>query len=176
MGKGLPRSHARGDFNPSGANKSGVIKIPADTTITVDGSGTDGFGTVVVGGFPEGNIGFLFCVAYLQFAGSGADADLGDTWEGDYSIGTTPTADNTLATSEIDLVVSTAIAAATAELSPITRGVSAIGDTGEIHDNTDGSLEINVNLLIDDADIAGVDSVITVTGEIYISYHLLGDD
>lgn len=175
MGKGLPRSHTRGDF-AGGASKSGIIKVPADTTITVDGTSGNGWGTVVVGDFPAGNILFLGCVAYLQFAGTGSDADLGDTWQGDYSLGTTPTADNTLATTEIDLVVSTALAAATAEVSPITRGISANGDTGEIHDNTDDSLEINVNLLIDNANIAGDDSVITVIGEIYIAYKVLGDD
>lgn len=175
MGKGLPYSHSRGAF-AGGASKSGLIRVPTGTTITVDGSSGDGWGTVVVGDFPAGNILFLGCVAYLQFAGTGSDADLGDTWQGDYSIGTTATVDNTLATTEIDLVVSTALAAATAELSPKTRGISANGDTGEIHDNTDDSLEINVNLLIDDANIAGVDSVITVTGEIYISYQVLGDD
>jgi len=175
MGKGYPRGHTRGAF-VGGASKSGLIQVPAGTTITVDASSGAGWGTVVMGDFPAGNILFLGAVSYLQFSGTGSDADLDATWEGDYSIGTTPTADNTLATTEIDIVVSTALAAATAEVSPKTRAISANGDTGEIHDNTDGSLELNVNLLIDDANIAGVDSVITVTGELYIHYVVLGDD
>lgn len=176
MGKGLPKSHTRGAF-AGGASKSGVIQVPADTTMTITGASGNGWGTAVIGDFPAGNILLLGCVGYLQFAGSGSDADLSDTWVGDYAVGTTATADATLGTTDADIVPSTAIAAATAEVSPRTRGTQADGAlAGQVFDNTDDSLEINVNLSIDDAGIAGDDSVITVTGELFINYVVLGDD
>ena len=68
------------------------------------------------------------------------------------------------------------MAAATAEVSPITRGLQADGaHCGVIFDNTAGALEVNLNLLIDDADISGT-VAITVSGTVDISYIMLGDD
>lgn len=177
MGKGLPRSHTRGQFAGGAGPKGGIIKVPEGTTMTITGATGNGWGTAVIGDFPAGNILLLGCVGYLQFAGSGSDADLADDWEGDYAVGTTPTADATLAGTDANVVPSTALAAATAEVSPKTRGTQADGAlAGQVFDNTDGSLELNVNLSIDDADIAGDDSVITVTGELHIAYQVLGDD
>ncbi len=176
MAKGLPRSLAH-------ANKAlaPIVRetlVPIGKTITIDGSGTDGWGTLIIGDFPEGNILFLGAVAYFSFAGTGSDADLADTWQGDYAIGTAPSTDHTtpLASAQEDLIVTVALAAATAEVSPRTRSVHLQSETGIIIDNTDGSLEVNLNLLIDDANIAGTDTVITVTGEMYMSYIVLGDD
>ena len=45
-----------------------------------------------------------------------------------------------------------------------------------ILDNTDGSLEINLNLLIDDADISADGIPITADGEFQILYTMLLDD
>lgn len=174
MAKGLPRSLAH-------ANKAlaPVVRetlVPIDKSITVDGSVTIGFGSLVIGDFPQGNVILFGAVAYFSFAGTGVDADLGDTWVGDYGIGTTPAGDGTLTAGDVDIIASTPLAAATAEVSPRTRATSSDALLGVVLDNTDGSLEINLNLLIDDADIAGIDSVLTVTGELYLSYIVLGDD
>lgn len=168
--KGLVRSLSRG------ASKDQVAKTKAivveDLAVTVDGATGVGFGTAVLGDFPEGNILFLGAVSYMQFAGA-VTAGLLDTWEGDYSIGSTATADATLATTDVDIVASSPIAAATAELSPVTRGSGA---TQVILDNTDGSLELNLNLIIDDASISADDVVLTVNGVLHIAYIVLGDD
>lgn len=172
MSKGLPRSLARGD-----ALKQEIIKkvISINTTVTVSAASTAvGFGTAVIGDFEEGNVLFLGAVSNFTFAGSGSDANLTADWEGDYAIGSTATADVTLDGTDVDIIPSTAIAAATAEVSPVTRGANA---TQVMLNNTDGSLEINLNLLIDAADITDDESVdITVTGELYIAYIMLGDD
>ncbi len=176
MAKGLPRSLAH-------ANKAlaPIVRetlVPINKTITMTGASGDGWGTLVIGDFPEGNILFLGAVSYFSFAGSGGDADLGDTWQGDYAIGTAPSIDNTspMVSAQEDIIVDVPLAAATLEVSPRTRSEHLLGDTGIIFDNTDGSLEINLNLLIDDAGIAGDDSVITVSGELYLIYIVLGDD
>lgn len=173
MSKGLQRSINRGD-----QAKAGVLKktfLASDLAISVVGATGVGFGSAILGDFPEGNIVFLGAVSYMTFAGGGADANLGDTWQGDYGIGTTPMSDATMSTGDEDLIVETAIAAATAEVSPRTKGIYLEADVGQMHDNTDGTLEINLNLLIDDADIGGT-SPITVNGELTILYAVLGDD
>jgi hypothetical protein len=174
MGKGLARSLARG--------KSAVAPIIKqtigldDVAITVAAASTAvGFGTAVIGDFPAGNILFLGAVSYLRF--TTADTDLTATFDGDYSIGTAPTADVTLSGSEVDVIPSTALGAATARVSPVARGASAAAQTGVIFDNTDGSLELNLNLLIDAASIADdTSATLTVDGVVYVSYIVLGDD
>lgn len=173
MGKGLPRSMSRG--NPL---KQEIIRqtfVVDDATLTVDGATGVGFGSVVIGDLPAGNILLLGAVSYMQFTGPTA-AGLTDTWEGDYGIGSTPASDATITNGDVDIIPSTAIAAATAEASPRTRGVSTTSLNGAILDNTDGSLELNLNLLVDDASISADDINMTVNGELILLYAVLGDD
>jgi hypothetical protein len=173
MGKGLPRSHAA-----SLLGQVNIITIPFNSkggvgVFEVDGATGVGWGTIPVGGFPQGNILFLGSACSLSFAGSGADAGLGDTWAGDFAVGTTPADDGTVTGGDVDIIPSTPLAAATAEVSPLTRGVSTANAV--IHDNTAGALEVNLNLLIDDADISADDVPITITGFISLAYAVLGD-
>lgn len=174
MSKGLPRSMSRGNPQVQEIIKQTVV---ADgLAIEIDGATGVGFGSAVIGGLPEGNILFLGAIAYMQVSGPGGDAGLVDTWEGDYGVGTTPASDGTITAADVDLIESTALAAATAEVSPRTRANHLLADTGQILDNTDGSLEINVNVLIDDASISADDIACTLDGEVYLSYIMLGDD
>jgi len=144
-------------------------------SLTVAGAAGVGFGSFVASDFPEGNVLFLGAVSYLQFTGP-TTGDLSDTWAGDYAVGTTPADDGTLGGTDVDLVASTALAAATAEVSPRTRATGATAANAAVLDNTDGSLEINVSLLVDDADIAADGIIFSVSGEIFLSYVMLGDD
>ncbi len=170
MSKGLRRSINRGaDLLQD------VVKLDfaiSDLTISVT-DGVPGWGTAVLTNLPEGNFVLLGCVVNLQF--DTADADIIATWEGDFSVGTAPTADGTLSGGEIDIIASTAIAAATAKLSPITRGASSSTENSNMFNNTDGSLELNVNLLIDDASISG-DADFTAAGTVHLAIVMLGDD
>jgi len=170
MGKGLPRSlaAAKGDK----AVKVKRIKVK-DKSLTVAAAGAGvGFGTAPIDDFPAGNILFLGAVANLQF--TSADADIGATFDGDYSIGSAPDADGSLSGAEADIIASTALGAATAKASPIVRGANA---TAAMLDNTDGSLEVNLNLLIDAANIADASSAaFVVNGDVWIAYAILGDD
>lgn len=175
MGKGLPRSHAA-----SLIGQVNVIQIPFNSAggvgvFEVDGATGVGFGSMIAGGFPEGNVLFMGAACNLQFAGSGADAGLVDTWQGDFAVGTTPASDGTLTAGDVDILPSTALAAATAEVSPLTEARSADAANAHIFDNTDGSLEVNLNLLIDDANISADDVPITVTGFVSIAYCMLGN-
>lgn len=173
MGKGLPRSMSRG-----APQRQEIIKqhfVLDGLTFDITGTtSTAKSATAVVGDFPEGNILLLGAVAYVQVSGPGGSADLADNWEGDFSFGSAPTADATLNNAEVDIIPSTALAAATAEVSPLTRATNA---TQVILDNTDGSLEINFNFAIDADEVTNAETVsFTVTGILHVIYSVLGDD
>lgn len=167
--KGLPRSLSRG------VTQAPIVRqtVPINDVVSVAGTSGVGFGSAVIGGLPNGNLLFLGAVAYLQFRT--ADADVQAAFDGDYSIGSAPTADATLSGAEVDIVQSTALGAATAGLSPVARGTHAVAITGTVLDNTAGSLELNLNLIIDDANISGA-ADFTATGVVELSYIVLGDD
>lgn len=173
MAKGLPRSiaHAKAGTEPSPRRvrydvKNLALSISSVTT-------ADGSGTVVVGDFPEGNILYLGGIAYLRF--STTDADITSAvWEGDYSIGTTATADTTLDGTDVNLIASSAVGPAVSKISPVTRGAGA---TLAMFDNTDGSLEVNLNAKVDAAHIGdGATGSFTVDGYVELVYIVLGDD
>lgn len=169
--KGLPRSTARA--TPVKADIQKITLPVQDVTVSVT-DGAPGYGSAVIGDLPEGNILFLGAVSYLQFTTS--DADVTATFDGDYSIGTVATVDGDVSDSgEANIVASTALGAATAKLSPVARGVGDGALTGVVFDNTDGSLEINLNLLIDDAAISG-NADFTASGYLVLAYIVLGDD
>lgn len=173
MTKGLPRSLSRGSAAAQTVSKLKISLKDAQVTVAAASTAV-GFGTVVIGDFPEAQIKMIGAAAKLQFSGSGADDNLTADWEGDFSIGTTATADVTLDGTDVNIIASTAIPAATAEVSP---EVNAINGTDAVFDNTDGSLEVNLNVLIDAADITDDESVVlTVDGIVEITYITLLDD
>lgn len=170
MTKGLPRSIAHSDT---------VAHVRAtrisSVSVTVDGASGVGFGSAVIGDFPEGNIVFLGAVAYLTLTGP-TSASLSDTWSGDFGVGTTPAGDATITAGDVDIIQSTAVGPAVAEVSPRTRATHLAADVGEVHDNTDGSLELNLNVLVDDADISADGIVMTADGELFLAFVVMGDD
>lgn len=144
--------------------------IPLSGTIAV-ADGAPGFGTVVIGDFPEGNISLRSALLYLNL--TTADADVIAAYDGDVAIGTAATVDGDLADAgEADIIASTALGAATAKVSPTVRASNV---TPLVLDNTDGSLELNLNLLIDDLSISGAANF-TFTGVLYLDYLVFGDD
>lgn len=173
MTKGLARTLGRAPGSSAAAPiRKSIFKMKALALLTTGTSGV-GFGTVVIGDFPQGNLLFLGAVAYVKL--TTADSDVIATFDGDFSIGTAATADATLSGSEVDLIPSTALGAATAGVSPNVRATHTAAVTGTVYDNTDGSLEANLNVLIDDASISGAGSF-TVDGYVVLSYIVMGDD
>lgn len=164
--KGLPRSLAHANI---GMSKNIPVR---NLAIRTTGATGVGFGTAVIRDLPEGNLLLLGAVAYLQF--TKLDAGTTDTFDGDYAIGSAATADADFGDAgEADIIPSTAIGAATAGVSPMARGANA---TQVILDNTDGSLELNLNLLIDDASVSADDQDFTVSGVVTLALIVLGDD
>lgn len=171
MSKGLPRSMKRAARNPQSAPILRQRVKLSDLAIRTSGATGVGFGTAVMGDLPAGNILFYGAAAYLQF--TKLDAGTIATFDGDFSIGTTPTADATLDSTDANIVGSSALGAATAGVSPVVRGV---GSTVAMLDNTDGSLELNLNLIIDDASVSADDQDFTVDGVVDLVYSVLLDD
>ena len=170
--KGLQRSLSRG---PQSGQHVVKQSISLDVDLTFTGSTGVAVGaTAQVLALPEGNILLLGAVANLTFTGP-TDANLTDDFQGDFSLGTVPTADNDLADSgEADIIASTAIAAATSEVSANNRGTNA---TQAILDNTGATLEVNLNVLLDADEVTNAeDVVVTVTGTVDLAYIVLGDD
>jgi len=137
-----------------------------------------GFGSVVIGQLPPGNVLAFGGGGYLTFLT--ADADIGATWNGDASVGTAATADVTLATTEINLLPSNPLGPAVAKLvSGATGrvfGMSALSAAAAI-DNTAADQNVVLNMLVDAADIAdGAAADFTVNGYIDLFLAVVGDD
>lgn len=171
MTKGLPRSRARG---PAVRNTVMKMDIPVRSLSLTVVNGAPGYGSAILSGLPQGNLLFLGAVSYLQL--SSVAAGVTATFTGSHSVGTVPTVDSDLADAgEADIIPSTAITAAVGKVSSVLRGASTDALGGGIIDNTDGSLELNLNVLIDDAAISA-DSAFTINGSLHIAYIVLGDD
>jgi hypothetical protein len=174
--KGLQRSLSRGDML-----RQEVVRLDLAISGSLDITGvadTVDAGTFVIGGLPQGNILFLGAAAYVQVDATG-DTHVIDDWDGDFGIGTIPNADVDLGDAgDDDIIPSTALSAgASDKIAPTTRGISTTTEHGQIIDNTDGSLELNFNLLIDDNVITDdEDGTFAVSGSLHIAMIMLGDD
>ena len=168
MGKGLPRSLARAPKSTAVVRKLTIpIKnlVVAMTDVTTNGA----WGTAVLRGLPEGNILLLGVIEYLQLTGGAGQST---TFVATTAVGTAPTAEQTLAGAEVDILAAAAMSAATASVSPMTRAASA---TAQMIDNTDASKELNLNVtLVDAGSTANGDML--ANGVIYITYVVMGDD
>lgn len=169
--KGLVRSLARGKPQNQAVIKQRV-RLDALAVVIAGATGV-GFGTAVAADLPEGNILFMGAASYLQITKASGASGITATFDGDYSVGTTATADATLSGTDANIIGSAALGAATAGVSPVARGT---GSTGVLLDNTDGSLELNLNVLIDDAAISADSQTVYVSGVIDLVYAVLLDD
>ena len=173
MPKGLPKSLSRG-----AALKKPIINqtIQVNTTVAVSAEAAGvGLGTVALGAFPEGNVLFLGAVANLRFSALGANSgNVIAAFNGDYAIGIWANTDGILSSPEANITASTALGPAVARVTPFARGSGA---NKVVLDNTDKTLNINLNVLVDAADITDATTVtLTVEGTLDIAYLMLGDD
>lgn len=176
MAKGLPRSLAHSDKALELIEKN--IDLSGFTvTVTSVTTGIGG-GSVVVDTLPETDLILFGALGKeLGFDGSG-EADLTETWEGDVSLGTSADADLDLTSpaSDENLLPSTAIG-------PATSKVITGADVAQTAANLPGTFlgvgsarDVNLNLLVDAADIADDGSaVVTLSGVISLYYVLVGD-
>ena len=135
--------------NGSGPLHQTVLTL-ASTPVSVVGATGIGFGGVKCYTFPEGRIIVLGSVAELAIDVSGSS--IGDTGSGDVGLGTVIVADADLTDStDIDLGPSTALT------DPFVSGIGAANvplAAAAQFDGTSSAVTANLNVLIDDADIA----------------------
>lgn len=172
MAKGLPRSTAHGIAKYSPV----LLTIPVVNgalTATAAAAGV-GFGTLVIGDFPAGTVLFLGATSNFQFLTASTNVT-NATYTGSYSVGTDPSAAGALSTVENNIVSVQTLAAATAKLSPLTRGFSAVATAPcAVFNNISGALEINLNFFVAAADITDATSaVFTVNGFLSLAYLML---
>lgn len=167
MGKGLPRSNSRGSVRSQEIVRQ-IVKFKAVPVLVANGSSADGWGTAVIGDIPKGKL-VLLGSRLMNTVLSTADADATATWNGHVAVGSAPASSVTVTTDKSDLVASTVIGAATAKVSP-TQDIGAA--KGTLIDNSGGALEINLNVLVDDASQSG-DISMVVTGILELVYIVL---
>jgi hypothetical protein len=140
--------------------------------IVSSGATGAGFGAVELEKVPEGNI-FLFAAA-SYFVFSSVSSSITATFTGSYSLGTTATADATLSGTDANIVAAATLSAATGKVSPRTRSVS--GSSILVLDNTDTTIGVNLNLVIDDGSISADNVTIVANGYVDLRFAILGDD
>lgn len=144
-----------------------TLTVTTNTTVIIDGSSGDGWGTVQVGTFPEGQIQVLgFVATGVTMTGDGGDLSITNAG-GDFSFGTTGTSDATLDSTDVNLCPSTSC-------DPLQTAVSGMLASGAVFDGTTTAVPIYMNWKVDDADVAGA-STNAVTATASITYINLGD-
>jgi hypothetical protein len=156
-----------------------VLTLTSLPVVTGNTSGAS-FGSKQLFTFPEGRINIICCAAYfgtITFnTAAGATGDIDGAGSGDYAIGTTATADATIAGTDVNILPSTAM------LDPFVAGVgrSNVGSVlaaAALFDGTSTATPVFLNVIIDDADVsdlAASDSVF-FTGQVRITWQWLGD-
>jgi hypothetical protein len=139
------------------------------------------FGSVQVFTFPQARVRIDNVNAYFKTitfnTAAGVTGDISGTGSGDFSMGSTATADATLATTDVDLLPSTAM------LDPFVAGVGRSNAWGTLaaaatFSGITTALSLYLNVIIDDAavsDAAANDSVY-FTGYAKITWTNYGDD
>lgn len=178
---GTPDTVESGLGAPNGATVSAVengsgpvhqtVLTLTSTPVTVGNTTGASFGGVKLYDFPAGRILIHGVTADLSFNWDGTD--IAAAGSGDVSLGTTITADATLDGTDVDLLPSTAMT------DPFVAGVGAAAGalaSSAQFDGTTTAKDANLNIIIDDADVADAASdVVLVTGTITLTWTNLGD-
>lgn len=156
-----------------GAVRQTVLNFDKFAVTTGNTTGAS-FGSAKIYSFPQGVINFLGCVAYFPEI-SWVGSSIADAGSGDYSIGTTATADATLSGTEVNILPSTAM------LDPFVGGVGRSNarshlTAATIIDGSTTALDAYLNVIIDDDDVSNgaADDDVLFTGQVIITWANLG--
>jgi hypothetical protein len=174
VGKGATRSRDRAALR-GGTLRPSVIPFNLLMNVT---DGNPGVATGVIRKLKQGNLMFFGALCYVTF--TKVSGSITDTFDGDFSIGTTADANGALAAGDIDIINTTPMGAATAGVSPRIRALTpatsgVLTSNVTIFDNTAADLELNLNVLIDDAAISGA-AVLRAKGTLFLATMKMGDD
>lgn len=144
----------------------------ASTPVTVANVTGASFGGAKLYDFPAGRVLVLGVTASLGFVWT--DEDIAQDGSGDFSLGTTITADATLDGTDVNLLPLTAMT------DPFVLGVGAATANAlaaSAHfDGTATAIDLNLNIIIDDADVSdGASDVVLASGTVTVTWVNLGD-
>ena len=164
MTKGLSHSLSRVPLHLRGVVKP-LAALKAPMGIVVEGGSGNGIGSTTVIGIPPGKILYFGAGAQVQISGRGTSL-LADDWSGQFGFGTSPISGTTLDGDEINVIDSTAIGPAVAEVSPTTLGLLIQSSLIQ------GPATVHFNLLIINQDISG-DVTVDLSGVFSMAYSVL---
>lgn len=145
------------------------------TIALVDNAGVDAHGGLKVYDFPAGVIRILGAVLATALTKSSAGVDA--SFDGDVGVGSVVVAAGaTLATTEQDIIPTTATPQAVAGVTTA-NGKSTTTEGAAVFDGTSTSLDLYINLLVDDADhdVTGTPCNLILNGTLKIAWINLGD-
>jgi hypothetical protein len=155
----------------SGPNRLTRLTLTGRTVTMTDEAGVVAYGGTKLYDFPTGAIRITGVGVSLTVTKSGAG--INDDFDGDWGIGTaTAGNNNALATTEQDIVATTATTQAVAGVTSIAFPASSA--TVVSFDGTGTAKDLFLNFLIDDVDQDG-GGTLSVTGTIDITWQYLGD-
>jgi hypothetical protein len=135
-------------------------------------AGTAGWGTMPLYDFPAGSLSILGVTADITFDASADTTNVAATGSGDFSVGSTATADATLDTTDVDLVPSSPLS--DPFVSSVGLGVGRMA-TMVTFDGTTTPKEAHLNLIIDAGDQTDDAAGLTLTGTVTIAWLNAGD-
>lgn len=142
-----------------------------DFAVTVANTTGASFGGAKFYDFPEGN--YLVYGAVANLSVNWAGTDIGATGSGDFSIGTTATADATINSTDASVIPSSALT--DPFVAGVGRGVGVSTGVLFVPGHTTAG-DLYLNMIIDDADVADAASdIVLVSGTITLFYVKLGD-
>jgi hypothetical protein len=169
MGKLNPRQA------PNGGLQKKVIKLTNKTLAVSDNAGVTAYAGLLIHTFVEGFVKFEG--AYINLSIEADSAGINATFDGDVGLGTVTSAVTTpLATTEQNLVPTTAIAQAVASVA-LPVAISTATETGVFFDGSTTPVPVYLNFKIDDADhdVTGTPANLILHGSVTIWYQEMGD-
>lgn len=149
-----------------------TILTLASTPVTVGNTTGASFGGVKLYDFPAGRILVLGVTASLGFVWTGED--IAADGSGDWSLGSTITSDATLDGTDVNMLPSTAMTDP-AVLGVAAATASALAASAQF-DGTATAIDLNLNVIIDNADVADAASdVVLTSGTVTVTWINLGD-
>lgn len=152
-----------------------VLTLDETPVQLTDEAGVVAYGGVKVYDFPAGAILILGATADLSLGinAAGVNSD----WDGDFGLGTTTAGnDNTLSTTEDDILPSTATPQAVNNAVANCHGQSTAAEN-VVFDGTATAKDLYLNILVDDADhdVTNTNTAIEASGTITVHWMNLGD-
>lgn len=158
-----------------GSRIEATILLENLTVALTDNAGVIAYLGAKIYDAPEGAILFLGASADLtiQKSSAGVNAD----WDGDFALGTaTASNNNTLTSTEADLIPSTSTPQAVASRTTA-KGVSTSTEACKVFNGTATPMDVYLNVLVDDADhnVGATACNLIFNGTIKLHYINLGD-